>query len=236
MTAPAHAPSSLRPAGGRRVILAGASGLVGGRLLRRLLDDDSVGEVHALGRRAPSVTHPKLLVQRVDFGALPPLPAADEVYLALGTTMRQAGSRAAFRAVDLDANLAVARAAYGAGARRLGLVSAAGANGRSPFFYNRVKGQLEEALAELDWTALVVARPSLLLGDRAGLAQPPRAAERAAARLGHHLGHLIPMAWRPIDADRVAAALLALVPSARGRRVLGSAELQDAGGASSSSS
>lgn len=158
MAVPAHAGSTQRLACGRRVILAGATGLVGGCLLGRLLEDDNVSEVHALGRRAPSVTHPKLLVQRVDFGAMPPLPAADEVYLALGTTMRQAGSRAAFRAV-----------------------------------------------------------------------------ERTAARLSHHLGHLIPVAWRPIDADRVAAALLALAPSARGRRMLGSAELQDAGGASSSS-
>lgn len=233
MAAPAHSGAAGQPAGGRRVVLAGATGLVGGRLLRRLLADDSVSEVHAYGRRAPTLTHAKLLAHRVDFGALPPFPAADEVYLALGTTMRQAGSRAAFRAVDLDANLAVARTAFQAGARRLGLVSAAGANRHSPFFYNRVKAQLEDALAALDWTALVIARPSLLLGDRASLAQAPRAAERAAARLGQHVGHLVPGAWRPIDADRVAQALLALVPSAQGRRVLGSAALQDPGRLSS---
>src|SRR5581483_6669242 len=79
--------------------------------------------------------------------ALPPLPPVDEVYLALGTTIKVAGSQAAFRAVDYDANLAVARAALAAGARRCGLVSAMGADAKSKVFYNRVKGELEEALA-----------------------------------------------------------------------------------------
>ncbi|MFA9441729.1 NAD-dependent epimerase/dehydratase family protein [Uliginosibacterium sp. sgz301328] len=141
----------------REVILAGATGLVGGQILQALLAEPNVGRVHALGRRAPNVSHPKLQVHIVDFGRLPTLPRADEVYLALGTTIKVAGSQAAFRAVDLEANLAVAQAAVAAGARRIGVVSAAAANATSSVFYNRVKGELEDALKAMDLAALVIA-------------------------------------------------------------------------------
>src|SRR6478609_1759238 len=100
---------------GRTVILAGATGLVGGKILEGLLADPDVRAVHSLGRRPPGLVHPKLSHQGVDFRALPALPPADEVYLALGTTIRVAGSQAAFRAIDHDANLAVATAARDAG-------------------------------------------------------------------------------------------------------------------------
>lgn len=200
-------------------------------MLEGLLGDASVAEVHVLGRRAPALAHPKLHPHIVDFGRLPALPHADEVYLALGTTMRQAGSRAAFRAIDLDANLAVARAAFAAGARRIGVVSAMGADSASPFFYNRVKGELEQALSELALSALVIARPSLLLGERARLGQPGRFGEDAAARLGAWLRPVIPPNWRPIAAGRVAQALLTLVPTAVGKHVLYSGAMQPRAGA-----
>ena len=149
----------------RTVALAGATGLVGRSILEGLLADASVQSVHVLGRRNPRVAHARITGHILDFAALPPLPPVDEVYLALGTTIKVAGSQAAFRAVDFDANLAVARAALAAGARRCGLVSAMGANAKSRVFYNRVKGELEEALAQLTFEGLVIARPSLLLGD-----------------------------------------------------------------------
>src|SRR5215204_7109444 len=126
----------------RVVALAGATGLVGRAVLKGLLADESVTAVHALGRREPGIIHPKLTPHVVDFKALPPLPPIDEIYLALGTTIKAAGSQAAFRAVDLDANLSVARAALAAGAKRAGLVSAMGADAKSSrVFYNRVKGE-----------------------------------------------------------------------------------------------
>ncbi len=210
----------------RTVALAGATGLVGRALLEGLLADEAVTAVHALGRRKLDNAHPKLTSHVVDFTALPPLPPVDEVYLALGTTIKVAGSQAAFRAVDFDANLAVARAARAAGARRAGLVSAMGADAKSRIFYNRVKGELEDALAGIAFDGLVIARPSLLTGDRESLGQPKRPAEKVSMAVGRVIGPLIPANYRPNAAADVAPALLTRVPSARGRVVLLSGELQ----------
>jgi len=223
-------PLSPKGATTRAVALAGATGLVGRAILEGLLADASVAAVHALGRREPGLSHPKLIPHVVDFAALPPLPPVDEVYLALGTTIKAAGSQSAFRAVDFDANLAVARAALAAGARRAGLVSAMGADANSRIFYNRVKGETEEALARLGFEGLVVARPSLLLGDREALGQPGRAAEKLATAAGRLLGPFIPANYRPIAAAHVARALLARVPTAEGRAVLLSGDMQGASG------
>jgi uncharacterized protein YbjT (DUF2867 family) len=208
------------------VVLAGATGLVGRELLQGLLADETVAAVHALGRRPLNLQHPRLTSHVVDFTSLSPLPALHEAYLALGTTIDVAGSQAAFRAVDFDANLAVARAAKAAGARRVGLVSAMGADARSPIFYSRVKGELEEALTALGFDALVIARPSLLAGDREALAQPARVGEQWALRVGRLLRPLIPANYRAIAATDVARALLARVPAARGREVLLSGAMQ----------
>ncbi len=211
---------------GRRVALAGATGLVGRELLQGLLADPGVAAVHALGRRPVGVTHPKLTVHTVDFGALPVLPPVDEVYLALGTTIKVAGSQAAFRAVDFDANLAVARAARAAGARRVGLVSAMGADARSRVFYNRVKGELEAALPGLGFDAVVIARPSLLVGERASLGQPHRPGETVGLWVDRGLGWLIPKDYRAIRAADVAAALRRAVPASTGVQVLRSGAMQ----------
>jgi uncharacterized protein YbjT (DUF2867 family) len=210
----------------RTVIVAGATGLVGRALLEGLLADRSVSAVHSLGRRKPPLQHPKLTAHVVDFAALPALPRADEVYLALGTTIKVAGSQAAFRAVDHDANLAVAVAALQAGVKRAGLVSAMGADAGSKIFYSRVKGELEDALARLPFDGLVIARPSMLVGNRETLGQPVRRGEELAFRLGQVAGFLIPANYKPIAASAVAQALLGAVPSAQGRSVLLSGAMQ----------
>lgn len=210
----------------RTVALAGATGLVGRAILDGLLADNTVTAVHALGRRKSGIAHPKLTSHVVDFAALPPLPPLDEVYLALGTTIKVAGSQAAFRSVDLDANLSVARAALAAGARRAGLVSAMGADAKSRVFYNRVKGELEEALAQLSFEGLVIARPSLLMGDREALGQRERPAEKVSMAVGKIFRPLIPANYRPIAAADVARALRVRVPTARGRLVLLSGSMQ----------
>ena len=220
--------TSLSPGGTatKTVALAGATGLVGRAILEGLLADASVGVVHALGRRALNLSHPKLTAHVVDFAALSPLPPVDEVYLALGTTIKAAGSQEAFRAVDFDANLSVARVALAAGARRCGLVSAMGADAKSRIFYNRVKGETEDALTRFAFEGLVVARPSLLVGDRDALGQPSRPAERVATFVSRLLGPLIPANYRPVAAAAVARALLTRVPTARGRLVILSGEMR----------
>jgi uncharacterized protein YbjT (DUF2867 family) len=184
------------------------------------------GFFYLLGRHPLSVQHPKLTSHLKDFGALPALPPVDEVYLALDTTIKVAGSQDAFRAVDFSANLAVARAALAVGARRLGLVSAMGADPHSRIFYNRVKGELEEALSALDFHALVIARPSMLAGDRESLGQPIRHGEKIALSVSTLLRPLIPANYRLISAANVARALLARVPLAHGKEVLLSGAMQ----------
>lgn len=210
----------------RTALVAGATGLVGRELLQGLLADDTVAAVHALVRRPLALRHPRLTTHLVDFAALPALPAVDEAYLALGTTIKVAGSQPAFRAVDLDANLAVARAARAAGAVRLGVVSAMGASARSRIFYNRVKGELEEAVAGLGFTGIVIARPSFLLGDRKALGQPERGGEKIAERVGRWFDPVLPANLRPIRAADVARALLRSVPQANATQVLLSGAMQ----------
>ncbi len=204
----------------RTVLLAGATGLVGREILQGLLADPGVSAVHSLGRRAPAMRHSKLVTYIVDFAALPPLPPADELYLALGTTIKVAGSQAAFRAVDYDANLNVAQAALAAGVKKVGLVSAMGADARSKIFYNRVKGELEDALTQLPFEGLVIARPSLLVGDREVLGQPRRSGEVIGEAMARVLGFLIPADYKPSPASAVARALLTAVPNVEARNVL----------------
>jgi uncharacterized protein YbjT (DUF2867 family) len=211
----------------RSALLAGASGLVGREILQGLLADDTVTAVHALVRRPLALEDPKLTVHTVDFSALPALPPVDEAYLALGTTIKVAGSEEAFRAVDFDASLAVARAAQAAGARRIGVVSAMKADAGSRIFYSRVKGELEEAVATLGFEGVVIARPSLLVGDREALGQPERAGEKIGLQVGRWIKPLVPANFRPITAAEVARALLRAVPIAKGQRVLLSGEMQD---------
>ncbi len=209
----------------RNVLLAGGTGLVGSLLLKGLLADDGVAELHVLVRRPLSFSDPRVHVHQVDFGALPDLPPLSEAYLALGTTIKAAGSREAFRAVDLRANLAVAQAAVRAGVRRIGLVSAAGADAESSVFYNQVKGELEEALQSLNLEALVIARPSLLLDSREHLGQPRRLAESLAIPCGRLIAPLIPGPYKPVYGQSVAQSLLMHVPAAKGLLVLASHEL-----------
>lgn len=214
------------------LLVAGASGLVGQHVLHQALAWPELRTVFALVRRppGPAGADPRLQPLVVDYRALPALPRADAAVCALGTTLKVAGSQAAFRAVDFDAVLAFGRAAQAAGVRRFAVVSALGAGPRSSVFYNRVKGEMEEALRGLGFASLVIARPSLLVGDRAALGQPVRGAERLGLLLSRPLTPLIPSLWRPIAAEVVARALLrALQRDTPGVQVLDSAQLQQQG-------
>lgn len=197
----------------QQALLAGATGLVGRELLAQLTAADAYGNVHVLVRRpaAALVSTPKVVTHVVSFDDLPPLPAVDDVYVALGTTIKAAGSQEAFRKVDHEYVVAVARAARLAGARRLGVVSAFGADASSRVFYNRVKGEMQLAIAELGYESVVVAQPSLLMGDREALGQPSRGGEVWARRLLGPVAGLVPARVRPVRASAVAAALIRAV-------------------------
>lgn len=195
-------------------MVAGATGLVGREILAVLLADKRYLAVHCVGRRAPAVQHPKLQFHRVDFTSpadLAALPKVNECYIALGTTIKTAGSKKAFRAVDLHAVEALALAARRAGATHLGVVSAMGADTQSRVFYNRVKGEMEVSVARMGYPCLVIARPSLIDGNRAALDQPGRAGERFGLRLARLLRSVIPSNYRAIKASDIARALVANV-------------------------
>lgn len=206
------------------LILAGATGLVGTHVLRLALADARVTTVTALARK-PLPPHPKLLAPGGDFDALPQDAAwwrADAVICALGTTMKVAGSQAAFRRVDFDYPLAVARLAHAAGTPAYVLNSATGANAASRFFYNRVKGELEAALATLGFASLTHVRPGLIGGERATV----RAGEAALAFVLTALAPVLPARWRINPATRIAQALLEAAIAARpGVQVIASAQL-----------
>jgi uncharacterized protein YbjT (DUF2867 family) len=194
----------------RVALLAGASGLVGRELLQLLLASSEYELVHSLLRRAGAgASSAKLRELVVSFDDLPALPACDDVFIALGTTIKVAGSEAAFRRVDYDYVVGVATAGRKAGATRLGIVSALGADAQSRVFYNRVKGEMERAVTGLGYESVVIAQPSLLMGDREALGQPTRAGEVWARRLLGPVTGLIPASFRPVNARSVAAALLA---------------------------
>ncbi len=213
----------------RTALVAGASGLVGGFLLDALLEDSGYREVHSLGRRPLDKQHPKLVQHTVDFARLgdEALPPAQDAFCCLGTTLKKAGSQEAFRAVDHDAVLAFASASKKAGVQRFLVVTALGSNARSRVFYNRVKGEAEEALKALGFESLVILQPSLLLGERA----ESRPGERAAIVASRVLAPLLrPLASRPIEARTVARAMLALArDTPKGVRVVPSGELQELG-------
>jgi uncharacterized protein YbjT (DUF2867 family) len=215
-------------------LLAGASGLVGRALLTQLLDEDHAAVVAVLRREMPDLPRNRALrTLLVDFALLPPLPAADELYIALGTTIKVAGSRAAFRAVDFDAVVNLARVAQQAGIRRVAVVSALGADERASLFYNRVKGQAEQALRALRFERLVIARPSLLAGERRVLGQPRRLGEQLSLSLLRPLGTLVPASVRPIDAAVVARAMRRALHAgdAPALQILESSTLQQLGAA-----
>jgi uncharacterized protein YbjT (DUF2867 family) len=208
----------------KRLLLAGATGLVGEAALRRALDAPQVAQVVAPTRR-PLPAHPKLLNPVVDFDALPGDAdwwRVDAVACALGTTIRDAGSREAFRRVDHDYPLAIARHAHAHGAAAFALVSAMGADAGSRVFYSRTKGEIEDALAGIGFASLTLLRPGLLGGER----KQHRGGERLALRVLEVLDGVLPQRYRIVPAERVADALLhAALDAPPGRHVIPSERL-----------
>ena len=202
--------------------LAGASGLVGGELLERLLADASFDRVIAVGRRALPRSSPKLESVEVDFadpksfeGLAPPVVA----FSCLGSTIKKAGSKQAFEAVDLDAVVTFAKAALDHGAKTFVHVSSLGADPRSRTFYSSVKGRAEAAVAALGFDTVVALRPSILDGER-GESRPLERIGLGIARvLGPFLGK-----YRPTPVSAVARTMIAATRM-RGVHVIDAADV-----------
>ena len=192
----------------RTALVLGATGLVGQLLLRRLIDNRSYARVIVYCRRKLELAHPKLGVQVIDFGALSDAPAsgADDVFCCIGTTLKQAGSRAAFFDVDAEYPAVLAEKTRREGAQRFLLISAVGASSRSTSFYLRTKAEAERRVALAAFEATHVFRPSVLLGERA----ERRVLETLSARLliagNWALGGAL-RRYRGIAAPVVAAAM-----------------------------
>ncbi|MBX2914646.1 MAG: oxidoreductase [Cyclobacteriaceae bacterium] len=209
----------------RTALVAGATGLIGNQLVQLLLADDTYQKIIALSRKPLAITHPKLenVLLNVDEWTKLNSLRADDVFCCLGTTIKQAKTREAFRKVDYEYPLEVAKALKQNGAQKFLLVSALGADKNSRIFYNQVKGEVEAAIIELNYHATYVFRPSLLLGDR----KEQRSGEDAAKVFYKIFGALIPQKYKGIDALKVARAMLAEAKSGNaGLHVYESAALQ----------
>lgn len=195
-----------------RLLLCGATGLVGREALRLALADARISEVVAPTRR-PLAAHPKLLNPVVDFEQLPANASwwrADAAICTLGTTIRDAGSREAFRRVDFDYVLAFARLARSGGTRAFALTSSLGADATSRSFYLRTKGEVEQALQALDFASLTLIRPSLIGGER----ERRRTLEHVGMQVLKVLEPCVPRRYRTVPAERIALALVGSVKDA----------------------
>jgi uncharacterized protein YbjT (DUF2867 family) len=214
-------------------LLAGATGLVGGQCLEQLLDTPDYDRVIALTRRPLATRHAKLDQRRIDFDQLgregTDFPAADDVFCCLGTTMKRAGSEAAFRQVDFVYVVSLAGQALARGAKQFLLVSSLGANAKSPIFYSRVKGEAEAAIAALPFEGRQIFRPSILTGERV----EHRAGERAgiAVMRGVSFAMIGPLRkYRPIAARTVARAMIRVAHQApRGVNIYASNDIERLG-------
>lgn len=208
----------------KQLMLVGATGLVGSHVLQEALADPAVDRVVAPTRQ-PLAPHPRLLNPVVDFERLPEDAdwwQVDAVVCTLGTTIRVAGSQAAFYKVDHDHPLEVAYLARRHGARAFALNSALGADARSRVFYSRTKGEIERDLQAVGYPSLTLVRPGLIDGHR----PQSRPLERLAVLVSRGLQPLLPRRYRVVPAERIAHHLLqAALAAAPGVHVLPSEAL-----------
>ena len=198
----------------RTALLAGATGLVGSHVLELLLADGTWDHLVTVGRRAASRRHDKLEQRILDLAALDAVadfPHADDVFCCLGTTIRQAGSQAAFRRVDYEFVVALALAGLRLGATQFLLVSAIGADPDSRVFYSRVKGDVEAAIRKLPYRAVQIFRPGLLLGKRSEF----RLGERIAMIAAPLVQPLLVSRLRRLRSIQASDVARAMVRSAR---------------------
>ncbi|OIJ13424.1 hypothetical protein BKP37_10650 [Anaerobacillus alkalilacustris] len=214
----------------KTALIFGATGLVGNELIKLLLQREEYYKIVSVSRRSVGLTHEKLKEYIVDFNKLEQyekLFKVDTVFCALGTTMKQAKTKEQFIKVDFDFPLKIAELAKENGVRQFFIITAMGANPKSKFFYNRVKGDVEGAIKELQLPSLYIVRPSLLLGNRKD------------NRLGEEIGQMIAVKlpflfggpfqkYKPNRSEDVARAMYNLsLNEQRGVYVIETSSLED---------
>lgn len=193
----------------KTAVIAGATGLVGKQLLEKLLRSPQYTSVVGLTRSSLDTHHEKLTNIITDFQDLELSLAhlhADDVFCCLGTTMAKAGSKEKFYEVDFQYPVNLAKATLGRGAKQYLLISALGANKDASIYYNRVKGEVEEAIVKTGFETVHIFRPSLLLGPRT----EKRAGEDAAKLIYRIFNFIIPRKYKGIPAERVADYMIGM--------------------------
>ncbi len=191
----------------KTALIAGSTGLIGKNLLQLLLESDQYNLIKAITRKPLDFQHPKMENIVVDFDKMTEQYAhfkTDDVFCCLGTTMKQAGSKAAFKKVDYDYPIEIAKVCKSQGAKQYLLVSALGANKKSSVYYNRIKGEVEEAIEAIGYDRYHIFRPSLLMGKRV----EKRGGENAAKLFYNIFGFIIPAKYKGISSEKVAKAML----------------------------
>ncbi|MEQ6357201.1 NAD(P)H-binding protein [Lysinibacillus sp. M3] len=197
--------------GMRAAIVVGATGLTGTSLVEQLCENDEYVSVTVIARRAPAFTHPKLEVKIRNLDTLEEkdIELANELYCCLGTTIKKAGSREQFEKVDFEYPLTIASLAKKRGIPHMLVITAMGANEKSPFYYNRVKGKLEHDLMELGLQRLSIIRPSLLVGEREEFRLGEKAGEKVLKLAKPLLVGPLKRS-RAIEASQVAKAMIVI--------------------------
>lgn len=192
----------------RTALLAGATGLIGNQLLQLLLKEDTYSTIKVISRKPLGIENTKLENLVVDFDELynhSEFLKCDDIFCCLGTTIKIAKTKETFKKVDFEYPVNLAKLSSEQGASKYLLISALGADKSSMVFYNKVKGEVEEAIQQFPFKAIHILRPSLLLGDR----KEERSGEGAATTFFKLFGFLVPEKYKAIDSIKVARAMLA---------------------------
>lgn len=195
----------------RQALVIGATGLVGGLLVRSLLQNPAYGRIRVLVRRPLEMEHPKLEQHVVDWEQLEEqkdlFRDVDDLYCCLGTTIKKAGSQENFRQVDFHYPVKAAKLAKEYGVSQMLVISSMGADAGSRMFYSRTKGEMEEALTDIGFRSLHIFRPSLILGDRKEKRLGEQLAAHAMTFLDRWMKGRVDK-YRAIQASTIARAMM----------------------------